>query len=103
VQRSGDVRRLRDQRAHLQHDDYNGDVTGKIVLALDHEPGERDANSPFDGVVTSEPSTLWRKVVAAQDKGAVAVLFVSDVHNHPASPTSRRRRGTSGRRSHRAS
>jgi Zn-dependent M28 family amino/carboxypeptidase len=33
--------------------------------------------------VTSEPSTLWRKVVAAQDKGAVAVLFVSDVHNHP--------------------
>jgi Peptidase family M28 len=68
---------------HLQHDDYTGDVKGKIVLALDHEPGERDANSPFDGVVTSEPSTLWRKVVAAQDKGAVAVLFVSDEHNHP--------------------
>jgi len=68
---------------HLQHDDYNGDVKGKVVLALDHEPGERNPNSPFDGVVTSESSTLWRKVVAAQEKGAVAMLFVSDVHNHP--------------------
>src|SRR5262252_474094 len=68
---------------HLGYDDYNGDVKGKIVLALDHEPGERDPNSPFDGVVTSEPSTVWRKALAAQEKGAIAVLFVSDVHNHP--------------------
>jgi Zn-dependent M28 family amino/carboxypeptidase len=67
----------------LGYDDYNGDVKGKIVLALDHEPGERDPNSPFDGVVTSEPSTAWRKALAAQEKGAAAVLFVSDVHNHP--------------------
>ena len=69
----------------LQYDDYNGDVKGKIVLALDHEPGERDANSAFDGVVTSEPSTAWRKALAAQEKGAAAILFVSDVHNHQAS------------------
>ena len=54
----------------LGYDDYNGDVKGKIVLALDHEPGERDPNSPFDGVVTSESSTAWRKALAAQDKGA---------------------------------
>ena len=53
------------------------------MLVLDHEPGERDPNSPFDGVVTSEPSTAWRKALAAQDRGAAAVLFVSDVHNHP--------------------
>jgi Zn-dependent M28 family amino/carboxypeptidase len=71
---------------HLGYDDYNGDVKGKIVLALDHEPGERDPNSPFDGVVTSESSTVWRKALAAQEKGAVAVLFVSDVHNHPGAP-----------------
>jgi hypothetical protein len=68
---------------HLRYDDYNGDVKGKIVLALDHEPGERDPASPFDGVVTSEPSTAWRKALAAQEKGATAILFVSDVHNHP--------------------
>jgi hypothetical protein len=67
----------------LQYDDYGGDaVKGKIVLALDHEPGERDPNSPFDGVVTSEAATAWRKALAAQEKGALAVLFVSDVHNH---------------------
>ena len=71
---------------HLQYDDYNGDVKGKVVLALDHEPGERDPNSPFDGVVTSEPSTAWRKALAAQEKGAVAVFFVTDVHNHPGAP-----------------
>ena len=70
---------------HLQYDDYGGDAnaySGKIVLALDHEPGERDPNSPFDGVVTAEPSTPWRKALAAQEKGALAVLFVGDVHNH---------------------
>jgi hypothetical protein len=67
----------------LGYDDYGGDVKGKVVLILDHEPGERDPNSPFDGVVTSEWSTAWRKALAAQEKGAVAVLFVADVHNHP--------------------
>src|SRR4029077_227478 len=71
---------------HLSHDDYGGPadvLRGKVVLALDHEPGERDPDSPFDGVVTSESSTVWRKALAAQRKGAAAVLFVSDVHNHP--------------------
>jgi hypothetical protein len=67
----------------LHYDDYNGDVKDKIALALDHEPGERDPNSPFDGVVTSEWSSVWRKAVAAQQKGASAVLFVGDVQNHP--------------------
>ena len=67
----------------LQYDDYAGDVKGKIVLALDHEPGERDPASPFDGVVTSEASALWRKALAAQQKGARALLLVTDVHNHP--------------------
>lgn len=68
----------------LGYDDYAGDVSGKIVLILDHEPGERDPKSPFEGVVTSEPSTPWRKALAAQARGAIGVLFVADVHNHPA-------------------
>src|SRR5262249_9686307 len=68
---------------HLGYDDYRGEVGGRIVLALDHEPGERDPESPFDGLVASESSTLWRKALAAQQKNALAVLFVSDVHNHP--------------------
>ena len=67
----------------LSYDDYAGDVAGKIVLVLDHEPGERDPTSPFEGVVTAEPSAAWRKALAAQEKGAVGILFVADVHNHP--------------------
>jgi Zn-dependent M28 family amino/carboxypeptidase len=70
---------------HLQYDDYLGAadaINDKIVLVLDHEPGERDPSSPFDGVVTSESSTPWRKALAAQERGARAILFVSDVHNH---------------------
>ena len=65
------------------YDDYSGDVKGKAVLVLDHEPGERDPKSPFEGVVTAEPAAAWRKALAAQQKGAAAILFVSDVHNHP--------------------
>jgi peptidase M28-like protein len=68
---------------HLQYDDYRGDIAGKIVLALDHEPGERDPKSAFDGIVTSEVSAPWRKALAAQEHGAAAVLFAGDVHNHP--------------------
>ncbi len=66
-----------------QYDDYSGDVKGAIVLVLDHEPGERDPASPFEGVVTAEPAAAWRKALAAQEKGAAGILFVSDVHNHP--------------------
>jgi len=69
----------------LQYDDYANrtSIAGRIALVLDHEPGERDPNSPFDGVVTAEPAAAWRKVLAAQEHGAVGVLFVSDVQNHP--------------------
>ncbi|MFN7980066.1 MAG: M28 family peptidase, partial [Vicinamibacterales bacterium] len=66
----------------LGYDDYAGDVKGKVVLVLDHEPGERDPKSPFDGVVTAEPAAPWRKALAAQEHGAVGILYVADVHNH---------------------
>jgi len=65
------------------HDDYKSNVKGAIVLVLDHEPGERDPKSPFEGVVTSEPATAWRKALAAQEKGAIGILFVTDSNNHP--------------------
>jgi hypothetical protein len=65
------------------HDDYKGQLAGQIVVIFDHEPGERDPKSPFEGVVTAEPAAAWRKALAAQEKGAAGILFVSDVHNHP--------------------
>ncbi len=67
----------------LQYDDYaEADATGKVVLVFDHEPGELAAESPFDGLVRSEVSRELRKALAAQERGAVGILFVTDVHNH---------------------
>ena len=67
------------------HDDYRDAslVKGAVVLVVDHEPGERDEKSPFDGVVTSDAGGALRKAQAAQAAGAAAILYVSDVHNHP--------------------
>ena len=43
---------------------------------------ENDSTSRFDGVVTSEYTNPLKKVLAAQARGAAAVLFVTDVQNH---------------------
>ena len=67
----------------LDHDDYRvADMLGKVALVLDHEPGERDPASVFDGAHTSEHSRSVRKALEAQRRGAVAVVLVADVHNH---------------------
>ncbi len=68
-----------------KHDDYRDAPRGRIALILDREPGVNDAASPFDGVVTAEVSSPIRKVLAAQEKGAVGVIFVEDVHNQTGS------------------
>lgn len=61
----------------LGWDDYADEqVRGRIVLALDGEPGAADPASPFDGVVTSEAGRTWRKTLAAQERGAAGILFV---------------------------
>ncbi|MDX1646835.1 MAG: M28 family peptidase [Longimicrobiales bacterium] len=68
----------------LDYDDYDGEaVDGRLVLVMEGEPGADDAASPFDGLVSSEASRSWRKVLAAQERGAAAVLFVRDVHRAP--------------------
>jgi hypothetical protein len=66
------------------HDDLKGGgIEGAVVLVLDHEPGENDPNSPFDGVVRAEAAGALRKALFAQARGAAGLLIVSDVHNHP--------------------
>ncbi len=66
------------------HDDLKGDaVKGAVLLVFDHEPGETDPGSPFDGVVRAEEANPLRKALAAQARGARALLVVADVHNHP--------------------
>jgi hypothetical protein len=68
----------------IGHDDYRAReaIRGAIVLVVDHEPGERDPNSRFDGVVTSDAGGALRKAQAAQAAGAAGILYVADVHNH---------------------
>ena len=71
----------------LGHDDYHDlDVQGRVALVLDHEPGEYDQASVFDGTDRSEHSRAVRKALEAQRRGAVAVLLVADSHNHVGSP-----------------
>ena len=67
----------------LGYEDLAGDVRGKILLVLDHEPGEADPASPFDGVVSSEAGNPLRKALTAQERGAAGLLIVSDLLNHP--------------------
>lgn len=60
-------------------DDYRGrDVAGKVVILFDGDPAPDDPKSPFDGLVTSEYASGVRKVIAAQQQGASAVLIVSN-------------------------
>ncbi len=65
----------------LEHDDYRAadraGLDGGVALMLDHEPGD----SPFDGTTRSEAARLVRKVLAAQARGAAAVLVAPDRRN----------------------
>jgi hypothetical protein len=62
----------------LDYDDYAGvDVAGRVVLAMRYEPGEKDADSPFDGARPSRWSSLRYKTLMAREAGAAALILVS--------------------------
>jgi hypothetical protein len=71
-----------------RHDDYKDALRGKIALALDREPGVNDPASVFDGVVGSEVAQPLQKALAAQAKGALALILVEDAHNQTGPPSS---------------
>ncbi len=65
------------------YDDYRDiDVSGKIVLMLRHEPGEKDPDSPFNGKRPTDYSQIKYKIQNAIDHGAAGVLVVADPLNH---------------------
>ena len=78
-----DSKRGRDDYEHVQLPQSPAGSPPTIALVLAHEPGENDPQSPFDGLVMSEDSLPLSKALTAQEKGAVGVLIVTDVHNHP--------------------
>lgn len=62
----------------LDYDDYAGvEVKGKVALAMRFEPGENDADSPFDGKQPTRHSDLRTKAIQAREAGAVALVLVA--------------------------
>jgi len=65
------------------YDDYAGlDVTGKIVVVLRHEPGEEDSASVFAGRRNTDYANVATKVRIARERGAAALLVMTDPLNH---------------------
>ena len=63
----------------LGYDDYAGiDVKGKIVLVFEHEPQENNPRSVFNGTGNTRHATNRVKALAAQSRGAVALLVVPE-------------------------
>ena len=61
------------------YDDYAGiDVSGKIVLAFDHEPQENDPHSVFNGTGHTRYATTRVKAEIARQRGALALLLVAE-------------------------
>ena len=59
------------------YDDYAGiDVTGKIAVALDGEPGDDDPRSPFNGTRRTRHAQASFKATVAREAGAKALIVV---------------------------
>ena len=67
------------------YDDYAGlNVSGKIVLVLDHEPQEDDPKSIFNGYGNTLHAASRVKALNAQLHGAVAVMVMNEPNRkHP--------------------
>jgi hypothetical protein len=71
----------------LDYDDYAGvDVTGQLVLLLSGEPRERDPESPFRRPEAYRYSEVRYKVLNARERGARAVLLVTNPVAHGEDP-----------------
>jgi hypothetical protein len=63
----------------VNYDDYAGlDVTGKAVLIFSHEPQEARGDSRLNGSRPLQETTLYNKAMAARNRGARALVVVSD-------------------------
>jgi aminopeptidase YwaD len=79
----------------FNYDDYKGiDAQGKIVLVLRHEPQENDEKSVFAGKQLTTHSEIVNKAINARNHGAVGMVLVNDLGNHPGEPDELIRFGT---------
>ena len=71
----------------FHYDDYKGvDAKGRIVVVLRHEPQENDEKSVFAGKQLTTHSEIVNKVINAKNHGAVGMILVNDLGNHPGEP-----------------
>ncbi len=71
----------------FQYDDYMAiDARDKIVLVLRHEPQENDEKSIFAGKQLTVHAEIVNKAINARNHGAVGMVLVNDVGNHPGQP-----------------
>ena len=67
----------------LGYDDFDGlDVKDKVVMVVRHEPGEKDSESPFQGLIATEHGLTRQKILRAQERGAAGVLVAPHVLRH---------------------
>ena len=65
--------------AKLNYDDYAGiEARSRIGLVYAGEPGEDDANSPFDGKRDSRYGTRHAKILNAKQHALSALIFIDD-------------------------
>ncbi len=65
------------------YDDYEDvDAAGKIVLVMQHEPGEEDAASVFNGKDPTKYSSIVYKMENAIQHGATGVLVITGPLHH---------------------
>ncbi|MBI4865057.1 MAG: M20/M25/M40 family metallo-hydrolase [Candidatus Riflebacteria bacterium] len=68
----------------LGYDDYAGlEVKGRVVVALTHEPREKDQAGPFRKPEAYRYTEVRYKALNAREHGAKALLLVHDPVNHP--------------------
>ena len=71
----------------LHYDDYAGvEVKEKIVIVLRHEPQEDDEKSVFAGRQLTTHAAIVNKAINAKNHGAVGMILVNDMGNHPKEP-----------------
>jgi len=71
----------------FNYDDYKGvDAKGKIVLVLRHEPQENDEKSVRAGKQLTTHAEIVNKAINARNHGAVGMVLVNDLGNHPGEP-----------------
>lgn len=67
-----------------QFQEYEGvDVSGKVLLMLRRQPVFEVEDSPYGGDEVVEQAYIRSKVAAAQDRGAVGIVFVNDIRTAP--------------------